>query len=241
MKFDIDWKKMGHIEPRPVKTTYPQNGLGISHPKIKEDSEKKAILDIPPKPSVDKTFRAVEALVPNKPVNISHSEDPAFDEIPAGPRRADNNEENVFVNDFEADEMITSKIENQMSDTAAGAAVAEPQKSEKKIFGTRRVEKLREEKSPSPSSSARGRRGKDLSSGLELIDVDFLLDVVENTKSDETKDVTMRKFAFQDLMRRNKIHELDSTALKIYALNEGDLYGKDIQFEAFKELAERTS
>ncbi len=241
MKFDIDWKKMGHLEPRPVKTTYPQNGLGISHPKVSSDSGKKAIVDLPPKSSVNKSAKAIEALLPNQPLNISHSEDSDFDDIPPGPRRADKNDENVFVNDFEADEMITSKIENQMSDTAAGAAVAEPQKSEKKIFGSRRVEKLREPNSPTPSSSARGRRGKDLSSGLELIEVDFLLDVVENTKSDETKDVTMRKLAFEDLMRRNKIHELDSAALKIYALNESDLYGKDIQFEAFKELAERTS
>jgi hypothetical protein len=84
--------------------------------------------------------------------------------------------------------------------------------------------------------------GKDLQSGMELLGLDFLLKVVENTNdgSDE-KDVTMRKLNFKELQRRGKLNRTASNALKIYAINKGNLYGKDIQCEAMKSLAERTA
>jgi hypothetical protein len=85
------------------------------------------------------------------------------------------------------------------------------------------------------------KKEKDLSSGMELLGLDFLLNVVENTNggSDE-KDVVMRKLNFKELLRRDKLSEADSNALKTYALNKGNLYDKDIQYEAMKKLAERT-
>ena len=83
-------------------------------------------------------------------------------------------------------------------------------------------------------------RGKDLHSGMELLELDFLLSIVENTKGDDKNDVTMRKLNFNELLRREELNEADSNALKVYAINEGNLYGKDIQCEAMKELTKRT-
>jgi hypothetical protein len=85
-------------------------------------------------------------------------------------------------------------------------------------------------------------RERDLHSGMEILEPDFLLKVVENTNdgSDE-KDVAMRKLNFKELLRRGELSQIDSHALKIYAINKGNVYGKDIQCEAIKTLAERTA
>ena len=91
-----------------------------------------------------------------------------------------------------------------------------------------------------PKDKPAKKRGKDLHSGMELLELDFLLSVVENTKGDGKNDVTMRKFNFNELLRREQLNEADSSALKVYARNKGNLYGKDIQCEAMKELTERT-
>jgi len=83
-------------------------------------------------------------------------------------------------------------------------------------------------------------RNADLNSGMDLLELDFLLGIVENTKGDDKNDVTMRKLNFNELLRRNKQNQIDSAALKVYAVNAGNLYGKDIQCEAMKELTKRT-
>lgn len=83
---------------------------------------------------------------------------------------------------------------------------------------------------------------KDLHSGMELLGQDFLLRVIENANGDgDEKDVTMRKLNFKELLRRGKLDQIDSKSLREYAINKGNLYGKDIQFEAMKNLAERTA
>ncbi len=97
----------------------------------------------------------------------------------------------------------------------------------------RKSEKLRNE-------PAR-RRARDLQSGMELLGLDFLLSIVENTDSDVELDVTMRKLNFNELIRTEQLHAVDSNVLKVYALNEDGLYDKHIQCEAIKELAARTS
>ena len=85
-------------------------------------------------------------------------------------------------------------------------------------------------------------REKDLHSGMEILDSDFLLSVVEKTNGgDDDKDVAMRKLNFKELLRRGELSQADSKALKEYAVNKGNLYGKDIQCEALKSLAERTA
>ena len=83
-------------------------------------------------------------------------------------------------------------------------------------------------------------KGKDLHSGMELLDLDFLLSVVEHTEGKDENDVTMRKLNFNELLRRKKLSQADSNVLKVYAINQGNLYGKDIQCEAIRQLAERT-
>jgi hypothetical protein len=86
------------------------------------------------------------------------------------------------------------------------------------------------------------KREKDLHSGMELLGLNFLLSIVENTNGgDDEKDVAIRKLNFKELLRRGKLNQADSKALRKYAINKGNLYGKDIQCEAMKSLAERTA
>jgi len=86
------------------------------------------------------------------------------------------------------------------------------------------------------------KREKDLQSGMEILDSDFLLSIVENTNGgDDEKDVAMRKLNFKELLRRGELSQAESKALRTYAINKGNLYGKDIQCEALKSLAERTA
>jgi len=92
-----------------------------------------------------------------------------------------------------------------------------------------------------PKDELARERGKDLHSGMELLELDFLLSIVENTKGDDENDVTMRKLNFNELLRRDQLNEADSHSLAVYVINEGKLYGKDIQCEAMKELTTRTA
>jgi hypothetical protein len=85
-----------------------------------------------------------------------------------------------------------------------------------------------------------GRKDKDLCSGMELLELCFLVRVVEKTKGNSRNDVTMRKLNFKELLRREQLNKVNSKALKVYAINQSNLYGKAIQCEAMRELAERT-
>ena len=81
---------------------------------------------------------------------------------------------------------------------------------------------------------------RDVSSGMEILDLDFLVKVVENTKGRSKKDVMMRKLVFDELLRREQVTAVDSKALNIYTINKSKLYDKKIQSGAMKALAERT-
>jgi hypothetical protein len=83
-------------------------------------------------------------------------------------------------------------------------------------------------------------RDKDLASGMEILELDFLLSIIENIDGDDKNDVTMRRLNFNELFRREQLDTIDSSALKVYAKNERNLYGKVIQCEAMKELTKRT-
>ena len=91
-----------------------------------------------------------------------------------------------------------------------------------------------------PKNKLATEKNKDLQSGMDLLELDFLLSIVENTKGNNLNDVTMRKLNFNEVLRREKQSQVNSKVLTIYAINRGNLYGKDIQCEATKELAERT-
>ncbi len=84
-------------------------------------------------------------------------------------------------------------------------------------------------------------KNRDLQGGMDLLEIDFLLSIVENTKGNAQNDVTMRKLNFNEMLRREKQDQIDSNALAVYTVNAGNLYGKDIQCEATKELANRTA
>ena len=91
-----------------------------------------------------------------------------------------------------------------------------------------------------PKNTLATEKNKDLQSGMELLESDFLLSIVENTKGNDQNDVTIRKLNFNEVLRREKLSQVKSKALTVYAINRGNLYGKDIQCEAMGELAERT-
>jgi len=91
-----------------------------------------------------------------------------------------------------------------------------------------------------PRNESSKERKKDLASGMEMLEPDFLVRIVETTKCDDKNDVMMQKLSFNELLRRGKQDKIDSSALTVYAINEGNLYGKDIQCEAMNELTKRT-
>ncbi len=96
--------------------------------------------------------------------------------------------------------------------------------------------------SESSTTAARDRKKtEDLNSGMELLELDFLLSIVESTAGNDSNDVAMRKLTFNELLRRKNQNHIDSQALTVYAVNPGNLYGKDIQCEAMMELTKRTA
>src|SRR4030042_1432681 len=59
------------------------------------------------------------------------------------------------------------------------------------------------------------KKEKDLQSGMELLELDFLLKVVESANGDnDEKDIAIRKLNFNELSRRGELNQLDSAALK---------------------------
>lgn len=117
-------------------------------------------------------------------------------------------------------------------------------KTETKRTGPGKVVEVRST-GKGPAGAAEGRGGpsddRDVGGGMEMLEMDFLLGVVENTKGDDKNDVTMRKLVFNELIRREQLDAVDSKTLKVYTVDEDKLYGKDIQCEAMKKLTERTT
>ncbi len=120
-------------------------------------------------------------------------------------------------------------------------------KGEAKRVGSSKIAELRPSvKDASADVAGQGKlrdelgKERDLASGMEMLELDFLLGVVESTRGDDKNDVMMRKLTFNELLRREQLGAVDSDALKVYAINGGNLYGKTIQCEAMKKLTERT-
>ena len=109
--------------------------------------------------------------------------------------------------------------------------------------GTGKVVDMRPSvKEPSGEEKPRSELGKerDLAGGMEMLELDFLLGVIEDTRGDDKNDVAMRKLGFNELLRREQQKEIDSSTLTVYAVDESNLYSKTIQCEAMKELTKRT-
>ena len=93
----------------------------------------------------------------------------------------------------------------------------------------------------SQKANTKQRKDNDVNSGLEMLDIEFVLGVVDSTDSDDPNDITMRKIAFNEILRRDSRPRISSDALKVYALDQNKYYGKDIQCQAMQELAVRTA
>jgi len=93
----------------------------------------------------------------------------------------------------------------------------------------------------SEESAVKGKGARSLAGGMEMLELDFLLGVIENTDGADKNDVTMRKLTFNEVLRRGQQAEIDSKALTVYAVDASRFYGKDIQCAAMAELARRTS
>ena len=91
------------------------------------------------------------------------------------------------------------------------------------------------EQAPKPAGKKR-----DLQGGMELLEAEFLVGIVERVGHGDFRDVVMHKLVFAELMRRGVLSAVNSDALKVYVLDKGGRYGKRIQCEAMKELALRT-
>jgi len=88
---------------------------------------------------------------------------------------------------------------------------------------------------PKPSA-----KKKDTLAGMELLERNFLVSVVERTDSPDQRDIEMRRLCFTELTRRKELWSIASAALKVYTLDEDGFYGKVIRCEAMAELAGRT-
>jgi len=111
----------------------------------------------------------------------------------------------------------------------------------RKSTGTRIVELgAAEETSGEVTMEKKPRTGRNLAGGMDLLEMDFLLGVIENTDGEDKNDVAMRRLSFNEVLRRNQQSEIDSSSLTVYSVDEKDLYGKDIQCAAMKELTRRT-
>ncbi|MGA2171681.1 MAG: hypothetical protein ABSG82_01535 [Sedimentisphaerales bacterium] len=111
----------------------------------------------------------------------------------------------------------------------------------RKSTGTRIVELGgMEEAGGEAAMEKKTRAGRNLAGGMDLLELDFLLGVIESTEGDDKNDVAMRKLTFNEALRRNQQNEIDSASLSVYAVDEKNLYGKDIQCAAMKELTRRT-
>ncbi|MHC4186779.1 MAG: hypothetical protein ACYST2_00625 [Planctomycetota bacterium] len=82
---------------------------------------------------------------------------------------------------------------------------------------------------------------RELQRGMEILELDFLLSMVENIEGNDQNDMIMRKLCFDELFRRVRLDHVNSQVLKVYAVNDENMYGKDIQCEALQELADRTA
>ncbi len=112
-------------------------------------------------------------------------------------------------------------------------------KTELKRTGPNKVVEMRSSAN-NAAAEAKSSKERDLAGGMEMLEMDFLLGVIESTKSNDKNNVMLQKVSFNELVRRGELKTADSKALKAYAINKGSLYDKRIQYEALKELAQRT-
>ena len=120
-------------------------------------------------------------------------------------------------------------------------SVGEKRSEVRRTAASKVVEMRPSGKETSGEAAGEGKPGKrDLAGGMEMLELDFLVGVIEDTRGADRNDVAMRRLSFDELLRREQQKEIDSGALSVYAVDERNLYGKTIQCEAMKELTKRT-
>lgn len=119
-----------------------------------------------------------------------------------------------------------------------------PQKSAFEVIspeGNFKVESIKPVQSQTAVFTASSqKKNSDLRSGLELLELPFLVKLVSSIENIGKPDIEMRKIAFFELNRRDKLGSIDGKVLKVYAKNIKNLFGKIIQCRAITELACRT-
>ncbi|HIJ69939.1 MAG TPA: hypothetical protein HPP87_01095 [Planctomycetes bacterium] len=238
------WRKIG--KPKVVSVATPAKPASLEQPASKQKQESAS------GPKVSKVVypqsRQVGSVVPVGPVVEEQrvEREPGgdmgrlgilpsastFESEPTNPRQTERIDE---VNQMQTNTVVKPRSTDGHYSNNAAAVIEEVSAEEKagKPRQPRRSEKLRSE----PSR----RRTRDLQGGMELLGLDFLLSVVENTTGDDELDITMRKLNFNELIRTDQLQAVDSNALKVYALNSDGHYDKHIQCEAIKELSVRTT
>ena len=121
-----------------------------------------------------------------------------------------------------------------------GATIDGPARSKQGDFAST-VSSFVDDPSEQPQSQSKEKKARDLQGGMDLLELDFLLKVVENTQATAENDVAMRTLCFNELIRTRRVSEIDSNALSVYAVDRDGHYGTDIQLAAMKQLTERTA
>ncbi len=92
----------------------------------------------------------------------------------------------------------------------------------------------------SQNQPAAAKNNRDTRSGMELLGVEFILNLAERTDFDSRDDAVMHNIGLNELIRRDSFDHLDSRTLAAYATNDGDFYSRQIQCSAMQILAQRT-
>ena len=111
----------------------------------------------------------------------------------------------------------------------------------KKSTNTKIVELGGASEDMSEESVVKGKGARSVACGMEMLELDFLLGVIESTDGADKNDISMRKLTFNEVLRRGQQAEIDSKALTVYSVDASRFYSKDIQCAAMSELTRRTS
>ncbi|MCK5174130.1 MAG: hypothetical protein KAR47_12120 [Planctomycetes bacterium] len=226
-----DWRKIG--KTKVVSVASPSHVVPASPQAIKVTKPQRP--SVPP--AAAKVRGGPNVVEPQQGVGVPPPEAIARGDgaEPGGVRKYEEVNIAEYDSNYEVKEMETSTVAKP--ETRQGHYT-------NNTIGGGKVEKAngprRSQASAAKSHDASRRRDRDLRTGMDVLDLEFLLTVVENTGGNDTNEIAMRKLSFNELMRTQRVHELDSSALKVYAMDEYGHFGKDIQCEAMKELTERT-
>jgi hypothetical protein len=234
--WDIDWKKIG-TPSKPMAASVAEqangveNGTGVIEAEAAAHSQsgvKAVSVTRPQRPHVPQTAVA-RTDIAHVASSIQKMVSEEMENIP----QAVNEEQGVENNEEIEFNKEVKSMENNTAKPAPNVRYAE---SVTDMVNTEsnNVRPLRR------TNKQTNTRGRDLRAGMELLDLDFMLGVIENTDGADGNDVSMRKLCFNEVIRTERRAEVDSKALKVYAVDADGLYGKDIQCQAMIELTERT-